>query len=48
MDWLLPVVMGTTAFAYVHIFNHTMKLYRDSGYTMDWNDLLSSYKQKLG
>jgi len=40
MNWLLPIVMGTTAFAYVHIFNDTAKLYRESGYTLTWKELV--------
>jgi hypothetical protein len=40
MNWLLPIVMGTTAFMYVTIFNHTMKIYGDSGYTMTWQEFV--------
>lgn len=36
MNWLLPIIMGTTAFAYVHSFNRVMKAYKDSQYTMTW------------
>jgi hypothetical protein len=32
--------MGTTAFCYIHSFNHIMKLYKDSGYTLTWSELL--------
>ena len=32
--------MGTTAFMYVTIFNHTMKIYGDSGYTMTWHEFV--------
>jgi hypothetical protein len=32
--------MGTTAVFYVHSFNHIMKLYRESGYTLTWAELI--------
>ena len=35
MNWL-PLIMGTTAFIYVHSFNRIMKLYKESEYTMTW------------
>ncbi len=40
MNWVLPIVMGTTAVFYVHSFNHIMKLYRDSAYTLTWTELM--------
>jgi hypothetical protein len=40
MNWVLPVVIGTTAVFYVHSFNHIMKLYAESGYTLTWRELL--------
>jgi hypothetical protein len=38
MNWLLPVVVGTTAFCYIHSFNRAMKIYTESGFTMTWNE----------
>jgi hypothetical protein len=38
MNWILPVVIGTTVVCYVHSFNHVMKLYKDSGYTLTWEE----------
>jgi hypothetical protein len=32
--------MGTTAVFYVHSFNHVMKLYRESEYTLSWSEFL--------
>jgi hypothetical protein len=47
MNWVLPVVIGTTTFAYVHSFNHIMKLYAESGHTMDWNDFINQNLKHL-
>lgn len=38
---LIPIVMGTTIFAYIHCFNRIAHEYKKSGYTLDWNDLIS-------
>lgn len=40
MNWVLPIVMGTTAMCYIHSWNHIMKLYRDSEYTLTWSELI--------
>lgn len=40
MNWLIPIVMGTTAVVYINSFNHIMKLYSDSGYTLTWEELV--------
>jgi hypothetical protein len=32
--------MGTTAVFYVYSFNHIMKLYGESGYTLSWSEFL--------
>lgn len=45
MNWVLPIVMGTTAVFYVHSFNHIMKLYRESGYTLTWAELMKKMAQ---
>lgn len=40
MNWVLPIVIGTTALCYVHSFNHIMKLYKESDYTLTWSELV--------
>ena len=40
MNWVLPIVIGSTALCYVHSFNHIMKLYKDSDYTLTWAELI--------
>lgn len=40
MNWMLSVIVGTTAVIYVNSFNHIMKLYKESGYTLTWRELL--------
>ena len=42
MNPILPIVMGSVVFCYVHSFNRISKLYRESGYTMDWSDLVKN------
>lgn len=34
MNWLLPIVIGTTAMIYVHSFNRMIKLYEKSERTL--------------
>jgi|UniRef100_A0A6C0JN59 hypothetical protein len=40
MNWLIPIVMGTTAVVYINSFNYIMKLYADSEYTLTWEELV--------
>jgi hypothetical protein len=40
MNWLLPIVMGTTAMVYVHSFNRIFKLYEKSERTLTLRDVL--------
>jgi hypothetical protein len=39
MNWILPIVMGTTAVVYINSFNHIAKIYAESEYTLTWNEL---------
>jgi hypothetical protein len=39
-----PIVIGTTAFVYIHCFNFLMKEYKKSNYTMDIRDIYNVYK----
>jgi tetrahydromethanopterin S-methyltransferase subunit C len=40
MNWLIAVVMGTTAMAYVHSFNRIIKLYEKSERTLTLEEVL--------
>ena len=37
---MIPIVIGTVIFTYVHSFNRFAKLYKSSGNTLDWNDFI--------
>ena len=39
MNWLLPIVMGTTAVCYINSFNKIMRIYGESGFTANWVDM---------
>jgi hypothetical protein len=39
MNYLLPIVVGTTAFVYVHSFNYLKKLYEKNDRLMSFKDL---------
>lgn len=36
---MIPIVMGTTIYLYVSCFNSTMTLYKNSGYTLTYEEL---------
>jgi SNF family Na+-dependent transporter len=40
MNTMIPIVMGMTVLAYMHSFNTTMKLYKNSGYTLTFQELI--------
>ena len=40
MNIMIPIVIGTVIFTYVHSFNRFAKLYKSSGNTLDWNDFI--------
>jgi hypothetical protein len=42
MNWLLPIVIGTTAWIYVHSFNRIMNLYEKSDRTLALGDIVNS------
>lgn len=48
MNWMLPIVIGTTAFFYIHSFNKTMIEYKNSEYTMSWNEFINKKVVLLG
>ena len=37
-DFTPAVVIGILFFAYVRMFVHTMKIYKESDYTMSWDE----------
>jgi hypothetical protein len=42
-----PIVIGTTAFLYIHCFNFLMKEYKKSSYTMNFKDIFNVYNSLL-
>jgi hypothetical protein len=40
MDPTYPIVIGIIVYAYVMLFNSTMKSYRESDYTMSWKEFV--------
>jgi hypothetical protein len=46
---MIPIVMGMTISLYVQCFNSTMNLYKQSGYTMTYRELLEKrFQQFIG
>lgn len=43
MNWILPIVVGTTAWVYIHSFNRIMHLYEKSERTLDLQSFYDSY-----
>jgi len=41
------IIIGSIFFAYMHVFNKTMDVYKKSGYTMNWNEYVSEWKMRL-
>lgn len=39
MNYLLPIVIGTTAFLYVHSFNYIINLYEKNDRSLTLNEL---------
>jgi hypothetical protein len=40
MNWILPIVIGTTVMVYVHSFNRIFKLYEKSERTLTLDHVL--------
>lgn len=46
---MIPIVMGLTISLYVQCFNSTMKLYKESGYTLTYRELMEKrFNQIVG
>jgi hypothetical protein len=41
------VIIGSIFFAYIHIFNKTMDVYKKTDYTMTWNEYIQELKQRM-
>jgi hypothetical protein len=44
---MIPIVMGLTISLYVQCFNSTMKLYKESGYTLSYRELIEKRLQQF-
>lgn len=38
---ILPIVIGTTIFCYIHSFNRVAKMYIESEKTLSWEEFLT-------
>ena len=41
MESWYPFVIGTIIFAYIHSFNRIVKVYFESGQTVEWRDFFT-------
>jgi hypothetical protein len=40
MNWILPIVIGSTTICYINSFNSISKMYKNSDYTLTWSEFV--------